>query len=160
MEERYSEEAARDILKRAMELQSNEKEFTRSQLEEMAQELGISPTALAEAETFWRANRATIEEQKALASEKEAFERERQTGLKVHLTIYVLVNLFLMSLNLANAADGIWFFWPLLGWGLGVAGHYWSTLQSEGQLYEQQFAQWRMARALGRNVPPRLTSRG
>ncbi len=158
MEELYSEEAAREILKQAMELQTKEKDFTRSQLEEMAQELGIAPTALAEAEQFWLANRETVEEQKTLAAEKEAFERDRQLGFKVHFTIYLLVNLFLMVLNLTTSPEAIWFFWPLMGWGFGMAGHYWSTVQKEGQLYEQQFAQWRMGRTLGRKLSPRLSS--
>lgn len=36
---------------------------------------------------------------------------------------WVLVNLGLMVLNLVTYPDYLWFFWPLVGWGVGVAVH-------------------------------------
>lgn len=39
-----------------------------------------------------------------------------------HLTIYALVNFVLMLIDIATPG-GPWFFWPLLGWGLGLAMH-------------------------------------
>ena len=43
-------------------------------------------------------------------------------GFTVHLTMYLFVNggLFLIDLF---TGDGWWFFWPMLGWGIGVIGH-------------------------------------
>lgn len=41
----------------------------------------------------------------------------------VHLTVYVLVNLMLFTINMLTSPDSLWFFWPLLGWGIAVALH-------------------------------------
>jgi len=44
-------------------------------------------------------------------------------GFYVHLTVYVLVNLLLCTINLLTSPDSLWFYWPLLGWGIAVALH-------------------------------------
>jgi hypothetical protein len=44
-------------------------------------------------------------------------------GFYIHLTVYVVVNLGLFSLNMLVTPGGLWFIWPLMGWGLGVAIH-------------------------------------
>lgn len=38
----------------------------------------------------------------------------------IHLITYVLINLFLFFLNISTSPDTLWFFWPLLGWGIFV----------------------------------------
>ena len=40
-----------------------------------------------------------------------------------HLAIYLVVNLVLLALNLLTSPGSLWFYWPLLGWGIGVAAH-------------------------------------
>jgi len=45
------------------------------------------------------------------------------TGFRIHLIVYVAVNVLLIVLNLAGWADKLWFIWPLLGWGAGLLGH-------------------------------------
>lgn len=40
-----------------------------------------------------------------------------------HLTVYLLVNAGLFLLNLLTSPSELWFQWPLLGWGIGVAIH-------------------------------------
>jgi hypothetical protein len=37
------------------------------------------------------------------------------------LSTYVVVNLFLIALNLITSRHNLWFVYPLLGWGLGLA---------------------------------------
>jgi hypothetical protein len=44
-------------------------------------------------------------------------------GLYIHLTVYVIVNLILFSINMIVSPDGLWFLWPLTGWGIGLAFH-------------------------------------
>ncbi len=44
-------------------------------------------------------------------------------GFKIHLGVYVAVNVLLAVLNLTLSPNTLWFYWPLLGWGLGLAGH-------------------------------------
>ena len=44
-------------------------------------------------------------------------------GFYIHLTVYVGVNLILFSINMIVTPDGLWFFWPLMGWGVGLFMH-------------------------------------
>ena len=46
---------------------------------------------------------------------------EEIKGFYGNLTSYVVVNIGLMILNLVTSPEYLWFFWPLLGWGIGVA---------------------------------------
>ena len=50
-----------------------------------------------------------------LADQKRAF--------WLHFAAYVVINITLSAINLRSAPENIWFIWPLLGWGIGVAGH-------------------------------------
>ncbi len=54
---------------------------------------------------------------------------EEIKGFYGNLASYVLVNLFLMILNLATSPQYLWFFWPLLGWGIGVVFHAFSVFR-------------------------------
>jgi len=40
-----------------------------------------------------------------------------------HLAIYILINAVLIIINLLTSRNYLWFVWPLLGWGIGVAFH-------------------------------------
>ena len=40
-----------------------------------------------------------------------------------HVFVYVSVNALLAYINLSTTPDALWFYWPLLGWGLGVFMH-------------------------------------
>jgi hypothetical protein len=42
-------------------------------------------------------------------------------GWYIHASVYVMVNLLLVTLSLANGRH--WAIFPLLGWGLGLAVH-------------------------------------
>jgi hypothetical protein len=47
-------------------------------------------------------------------------------GFYAHATMFALANIALVILNLATLKknDGvIWFIWPLIGWGIGLAVH-------------------------------------
>jgi hypothetical protein len=41
----------------------------------------------------------------------------------IHAAVYVVVNLFLIAINLIVSPDVLWFYWSLLGWGIGLAAH-------------------------------------
>jgi hypothetical protein len=43
-------------------------------------------------------------------------------GLYVHATAFVVVNVALLTLN-ALVGGVWWFYWPLIGWGLGLGLH-------------------------------------
>lgn len=51
----------------------------------------------------------------------------------VHLGIYLIVNAALFAINMITNPDTLWFFWPLLGWGVGVVIHAF-TVATEGRL--------------------------
>lgn len=65
--------------------------------------------------------------------EKEYIEEERYhkarkkveeiKGFYGNLTSYIVVNIGLMILNLATSPEYLWFLWPLLCWGIGLAVH-------------------------------------
>ncbi|HLC27313.1 MAG TPA: 2TM domain-containing protein [bacterium] len=55
---------------------------------------------------------------------EQAKKRVRQIeGFYVHLAVYVLVNAFLLVINLVASPNSLWFYWPLLGWGIGIVAH-------------------------------------
>ena len=59
---------------------------------------------------------------------------EALKGFYIHLGVYILVNLFLFLLNIITAPDHLWFFWPLLGWGIAIVAHGFNVLGS-GRLF-------------------------
>jgi hypothetical protein len=57
---------------------------------------------------------------------------EEIKGFYVHLMVYSVVNLGLFLINLVTRdGGGWWFYWPLLGWGIGLTIHA-ATLLFEG----------------------------
>ncbi|MEM2652730.1 MAG: 2TM domain-containing protein [Nitrososphaerota archaeon] len=55
---------------------------------------------------------------------KEHKVKEARRGFIAHLTAYIIVNAFLVFINLWTSHSNIWFVWPLAGWGLGLVFHY------------------------------------
>ncbi len=50
--------------------------------------------------------------------------KEGRISFYVHATVYVLVNILLIIINLVFASQFLWFFFPLIGWGIGLTMHY------------------------------------
>jgi 2TM domain len=46
-------------------------------------------------------------------------------AFRFHLTIYVVVNLLLIVVWALTGLGYFWPVWPILGWGVAVAFHYW-----------------------------------
>ncbi|PIV27969.1 MAG: hypothetical protein COS36_03825 [Candidatus Altarchaeum sp. CG03_land_8_20_14_0_80_32_618] len=55
---------------------------------------------------------------------REIVPEEEKRGFSVHLVVYVLVNIMLIAINLIYSPKAIWFFYPLIGWGIGISMHY------------------------------------
>lgn len=55
---------------------------------------------------------------------------EMLQGLYIHLLVYVVINAGLFLINWLTRPDGggWWFYWPLLGWGIGVLIHVVATV--------------------------------
>ena len=48
---------------------------------------------------------------------------EALRGFYIHLTVFVIVNLGLFSINMITSPETLWFIWPLMGWGIAIALH-------------------------------------
>ena len=55
---------------------------------------------------------------------------EEKLGFYTHLGVYVVVNAGLTVLDLFTTPEVLWFYWPLAGWGIGVALHAWNVLSA------------------------------
>ncbi len=44
-------------------------------------------------------------------------------GVYVHAVVYLLGNIILFLINILLVPEWLWFYWPLLGWGIGLAAH-------------------------------------
>lgn len=150
----YSEEAAREILRQAMEEETKGKDFSREQLEAMAHELGISPDSLVRAEQRWLDDAP----QRAMKESQAAFERHRQWTYRTSLTMFVIATIFLFLLNLVTSPGTWWVIYPLLGGSVGMIIYTWMVRQKEGPIYEQELAQWRAQHPLPPPSDKRLPS--
>ena len=44
-----------------------------------------------------------------------------------HAAAFAVVNAFLLALDLLTSPGDIWFYWALLGWGVGLVAHWFSV---------------------------------
>jgi hypothetical protein len=65
----------------------------------------------------------TIINKENLAYRKATRRVKELKGFYGNLTSYCLVIPFLAVLNLLTAPEYLWFLWPMLGWGMGLAAH-------------------------------------
>lgn len=131
----YSQEDIQQILQIAIARQASEGEFSREQLFEIAAELDISPECLQAAEWDWIAQQGQLQK-------RQAFNTYRQRRLKRHLSKYLIVNSFLVTLNVVSTNNLSWSVYVLLGWGLILTLQAWNTHQSQGEEYEKAFRKW------------------
>ena len=47
-------------------------------------------------------------------------------GLRIHALVFVIVMIANVVINLLTGPPW-WFLWVLLGWGIGLAAHWWFT---------------------------------
>ena len=74
---------------------------------------------------------ATLVTETSMYKQKELSQEERGAieyvrdikGFYSHLAVYILVITIMAATNLYMGTDNLWFIWPMLGWGLGVASH-------------------------------------
>lgn len=61
-------------------------------------------------------------------TERETVLREGKRGFMIHAAVYALVMTGLIVINILVIArtdeDFVWFVFPLVGWGIGLAMHY------------------------------------
>jgi 2TM domain-containing protein len=64
----------------------------------------------------------TLQDYERAEGELRAIEGRR--GFYIHAAVYVLVNILLIVINLMFVSGFLWFFFPLLGWGIGLTMHF------------------------------------
>ena len=58
------------------------------------------------------------------AAYKALKKEEAQRGFWIHFVVYFLVNSMLILVNVIYSSGVWWFFYPLIGWGIGLTLHY------------------------------------
>ncbi len=142
--ELYSPEAVQGILQLALAQQSGDG-LTRSQLMEVAVEMGISPTTLEAAELAWQG-------EQALRSEQTEFDRFRRQRFQHHGIRYGVFSLFLITLNYMASSEVSWAWYGVLFWGVGIALHGWKTFYPTDEQYSQAFEKWRRRQQIKRSL--------
>ncbi len=148
----YTAEEAAEILKRALKQQSlKEQGLTHDELVEMAAEVGIDRGAL-EAAT------ADVTEARAseLARQSEARELGEERGRLLNrfvssLLVYILVNTLLYVID-RQFSHGTWFYWVLVGWGVGLAFQLRAVFSPRASLESRRRHELRRAAKLDRRA--------
>lgn len=110
--DRYSDREVEEILRRA--LQSNEG-LDHEVLREAAAEVGIESSRID------RAAEAVLRD-RAVQEKLELNKRRRRRGLMRHATVWAVIVAFLAALDFLTPG-GPWWYFPALGWFLGLAMH-------------------------------------
>lgn len=79
---------------------------------------------------------------------KAAQRVEDITVFYVHAAVFVIINLLLVTINVTITDDVWWAHWVLLGWGLGLAAH-WFAVFGETPRFIRRW-QWRKMREIRR----------
>lgn len=143
----YRQDEVQEILHLAIANQAKAGELSRDQLFEIADELGLSPQDIQNAEQEWQGIQR-------IDQEKQAFIRWRRLQFHQHSVKYLIVNGFLMVFDLLTFGDagvGLIIFgsqalsfslFIALIWGLFLALDGWQSRQTEGKTFERKFRKW------------------
>jgi len=141
----YRQEDLQAILQIAITRQAMSGEFTRSQLQEIAEDLGISSEILYQAEREWLA-------EQQLLSERGMFKTYQKRRSRQKLFKFLIVNSFLILLDWATGGGLSWSLILLLLWGAGLTLNIWRASQDEGEEFERSFQIWRRKRQLQQSM--------
>ncbi len=119
----YTNDEVSRIIRRALKIK-NEDSISHEDLIETARDLELDPQVV----------------ETAIKQEREEFNRKRtrkarlnrrKAGFYRHLSIYLVVNIVLLLIDMSTPGPG-WFHWSVVGWGTGVACHFMAVFLSEG----------------------------
>jgi hypothetical protein len=74
--------------------------------------------------------------------------RPRERILQGHLLIYLMFSLFFIFINFVTWSGTLWFFWPMVGWGMVLMLHSFAVYGPEGPLELVDLLRFWTARAL------------
>ena len=69
-----------------------------------------------------------------------------------HLTTFIVVNLFLLAINLLTDRHSLWFYWVVLGWGIGLAAHA-MQVYAGGTWFGRDWEERKIRELMDRNRP-------
>ncbi|MEM9136179.1 MAG: 2TM domain-containing protein, partial [Cyanobacteria bacterium P01_F01_bin.42] len=141
----YSQEQVQQILNLAIAKQVYEGEFSRSQLFEIADELGISVQCLQEAEQSWLAHQAS-------SQERMIFDQHRQGQLRRKVERFGYTSGSLMLLNALTGFAWPWCFYMIGLMLLKLGFDTWTVFHQDQAGYEQAFRKWSRRRHLSQFV--------
>ncbi|AFZ42614.1 hypothetical protein PCC7418_0380 [Halothece sp. PCC 7418] len=141
----YRQEEVQEILQLAIAQKSNQGEFTRDQLFEMAAELEIPPTTIQAAEKAWL-------DQQQEAQKRKAFDNYRWHQIKQKVGKYLITNSFLVTLDLLKDTTLNWSPFIFLIWGLFLSLDIWKTYHLQGEEYDRAFESWKRKYELRRSA--------
>lgn len=135
-----SDEDVEQILRLAVQMPGGMgSEDLRSRLNAVAEEMGISPEQLQQAEEQYRAEK----------DRKEAMEeyvKEQRANFFSNLIPYILVSLGCVFWDFRSDSSISWSIWVIIGWGIGVVGHAISAFSPNSSTYTKDFERWKRRR--------------
>jgi len=69
---------------------------------------------------------------------------EKRVAFRRHFFIYIIINILIFGLwyiTFKQQGDhgGYWFIYPMLGWGIGLAFHYWAAYNNDMGAIENEY---------------------
>ncbi len=116
----------------------------RSRLNEVAEELGITPEQLAEAERQYAA-------EKDHAQAMQDFVKEQRASFFRDLLPYLGFNAFFFYLDWKGDHQLNWVWYPLFIWGAVIVGQARRTFFTKSEAFAQDFVKWKKRRDRKRN---------
>jgi len=135
------------ILHLAVQQTSSGSEDLRARLLSAADELGLTPEQIEAAEVAYRAEQSSKAVQKQVEVEdSELWKQFRKTQVSDFISglgTYAAVNTFLVWMDLSQGSGLNWAYWPLAGWGIGIAIQAFNLLASQRTDNLDEFEKWK-----------------
>jgi hypothetical protein len=132
MSRSYSRDEVQAILASAVERQHGQgDQLTHDELVAIGKELGVSRESIDLAA-------AGIGDDLEVQRQVRARVQGMRRGFLYHFVPFILVNLFLATINLLTTPDFPWFIFPLLGWAIGLGSHAIVALAPNREKIERQ----------------------
>lgn len=137
-----TEQDVDEILKIAVNKSSVSDDVLRERLALSANELGISPEALEEAQREYALKKKEILAERAREELIRQYNESGRKGLVQHVMIYAIVCGSLLVMNLVRSPGELWSIFPIMGWGIGVMSHAIGWLTSRKNPTEEELAKF------------------
>ncbi len=94
-----------------------------------------------------------------ISDEKIWRSAQKRVNFRKHLWVYIIVNvalIILWALSRKPDDNNYWFLYPMCGWGIGVALHYWNAFHNDDTSIEKEYKRLKKQRDIenGDKLPP------